>query len=52
VNALKARVKNDIEEVASRWNEEERGECVGATANAFRFGGMVNAYLAGAHHSK
>jgi len=44
---LKSRVKSSIEEIASNWSEAEKNECVEATADAFRGGGGVNAYLMG-----
>mmetsp|Transcript_16216 Transcript_16216/g.35047 ORF Transcript_16216/g.35047 Transcript_16216/m.35047 type:complete len:283 (+) Transcript_16216:229-1077(+) len=47
VNELKPRVKNQIEELAKQWSREERDNCIGATAGAFRGGGSINGYLYG-----
>ena len=44
---IKARVKGDIEDMAAAWSQEERDECVGATADTFRYAGAINRYLAG-----
>ncbi|GKY97618.1 hypothetical protein MPSEU_000720200 [Mayamaea pseudoterrestris] len=47
LNAIKARVKQSIEEMAASWSPDERLECVDATAEAFRLGGGINSALAG-----
>ena len=47
LNEIKARVKEGIEEMAAGWSPEEKAECVGATADAFKYGGGINAYLSG-----
>jgi predicted GNAT superfamily acetyltransferase len=47
LNEIKARVKENIEVMAAAWSEEEQDECVASTADAFRYGGMINAYLYG-----
>jgi hypothetical protein len=47
VNDLKARVKDDIEELAKTWSREERDECINATPATFRGGGAINGYLYG-----
>lgn len=47
INALKARVKDQIETLAQEWTREERNKCINATANAFRGGGAINGYLYG-----
>jgi len=47
VNELKAKVKNQIEEIAKQWTREERDNCVNATAGAFKGGGAINGYLYG-----
>lgn len=47
LNEIKGRVKNSIEEMAAAWTQEQRDECVAATAGAFRFGGAINAHLSG-----
>ena len=33
--------------MAASWNDEEKRECVDATAAAFQGGGALNAYLSG-----
>jgi len=45
VNALKPRLKNQIEELALEWSREERDQCINATMGAFQGGGQVNVYL-------
>ena len=45
VNDLKARVKDDIEELAKTWSREERDECINATPATFTGGGAINGYL-------
>lgn len=47
MNEIKGRVKESIEDMAAKWSEEEKAECVGATADAFKYGGGINAYLSG-----
>lgn len=47
VNDVKTKVKDDIEEMAQIWLQEERDECINATAGAFRGGGAINGYLYG-----
>ena len=47
LNEIKGRVKQSIEDMAAQWSEEEKAQCVGATADAFRYGGGINAYLSG-----
>jgi hypothetical protein len=48
LNEIKARVKESIESMAASWTDAEQKECVGGTADAFRFGGALNRYLMGA----
>lgn len=45
VNALKPRLKSQIEELALEWSREERDQCINATMGAFQGGGQVNVYL-------
>ena len=47
LNEIKGRVKQSIEDMVAQWSEEEKAQCVGATADAFRYGGGINAYLSG-----
>lgn len=47
LNEIKAKVKNDIEEMVSHWSREQKDACVNETAGAFRGGGMINSYLSG-----
>mmetsp|Transcript_124427 Transcript_124427/g.244040 ORF Transcript_124427/g.244040 Transcript_124427/m.244040 type:complete len:277 (-) Transcript_124427:137-967(-) len=47
LNKIKDKVKNDIEEMVSKWSREEKDRCVEETAAAFRDGGAVNSYLSG-----
>ena len=47
LNEIKARVKGKIEDLAASWSADERAECVDATADAFRYAGAINKYLAG-----
>jgi hypothetical protein len=47
LNQIKARVKDSIEDMAARWSETEKQECVEATAAAFQGGGGVNSHLSG-----
>lgn len=47
LNAIKTKVKDDIEEMVSHWSREEKDSCVNETAGAFRGGGAVNGYLSG-----
>jgi hypothetical protein len=42
---MKAAVKQTIEEMARRWSDEERSQCVDATAAAFQMGAALNSYL-------
>jgi hypothetical protein len=44
---MKDRVKNDIEETVALWSREEKDDCVGETAAAFRGGGGINSHLNG-----
>ena len=47
LNDIKNKIKADIEIMAAAWNEEERKQCVDATAMAFRGGGGINSHLNG-----
>uniref|UniRef100_A0A7S2YNV1 Heme oxygenase (biliverdin-producing) n=1 Tax=Entomoneis paludosa TaxID=265537 RepID=A0A7S2YNV1_9STRA len=47
LNEIKSRVKGDIEAMAASWSDEERKECVDATAATFVGGGSINSYLSG-----
>ena len=47
LNKIKATVKNDIEKLAATWTQEQKDQCVEATAAAFMGGGSINSYLAG-----
>ena len=47
LNATKRAVKDDIEDMVSRWTREEKDRCVGETAGAFRGGGSINSHLSG-----
>ncbi|CAB9500205.1 Heme oxygenase 1, chloroplastic [Seminavis robusta] len=47
LNEIKGRVKESIEAMAATWSQEEKDACVAGTADAFRGGGMINAYLSG-----
>jgi heme oxygenase len=47
LNEIKARVKNDIEEMVAKWSREEKDRCVGETAAAFQGGGALNSHLSG-----
>ena len=47
LNEIKAPVKGEIEDMAASWSQEQRDECVGATADTFRYAGAINMYLAG-----
>lgn len=47
LNKIKGAVKEDIEAMAAAWSQEEKDECVAATADAFRGGGGINAHLSG-----
>lgn len=47
LNAIKSKVKDDIEEMVSHWSREQKDSCVNETAAAFRGGGAVNSYLSG-----
>jgi len=47
LNEIKARVKNDIEEMVAQWSREEKNRCVAETAGAFQGGGALNSYLSG-----
>lgn len=40
-------MKVSIEAMAAGWNSEEKNECVGATAAAFKGGGAINSHLSG-----
>jgi len=45
LNKVSAEVKDNIEEIAATWTQEEKDECVAGTPGAFRGGGGLNAYL-------
>jgi len=47
LNEIKDLVKAKIEEMAAQWSQEEKRQCVDATAAAFMGGGGINAYLSG-----
>ena len=47
LNEIKARVKESIEDMAAQWSQEEKDQCVAGTADAFKYGGGINAYLSG-----
>lgn len=47
LNEIKARVKADIEATVAKWSQEEKGQCIDATAAAFKGGGALNSYLSG-----
>lgn len=47
LNAIKGRVKENIEKMADAWTREEKDQCVDATAATFRYGGGLNSYLSG-----
>lgn len=47
LNEIKATVKADIEAIAASWSSSGREECVGATADTFRYAGAINMYLSG-----
>jgi heme oxygenase (biliverdin-producing, ferredoxin) len=47
LNDIKAKVKANIELMAATWTEEQKQECVDATAMAFRGGGGINSALNG-----
>eukprot|EP00529_Nitzschia_sp_RCC80_P027162 CAMPEP_0113494490 /NCGR_PEP_ID=MMETSP0014_2-20120614/29132_1 /TAXON_ID=2857 /ORGANISM="Nitzschia sp." /LENGTH=287 /DNA_ID=CAMNT_0000388381 /DNA_START=307 /DNA_END=1170 /DNA_ORIENTATION=+ /assembly_acc=CAM_ASM_000159 len=47
LNATKRTVKDEIEDMVSRWTREEKDRCVGETAGAFKGGGSINSYLSG-----
>jgi len=47
LNKIKDAVKEKIENMAATWSDEEKKECVDATASAFQGGGSINGYLAG-----
>jgi len=47
IKEIKEEVKGKIEEMAAKWTEEEKTQCVQATAAAFRGGGGVNMNLRG-----
>lgn len=51
LNTIKDTVKTSIEEMAAVWSNEEKRECVDATAAAFRGGGAINSYLSGSASS-
>lgn len=40
-------MKDSIEDMAARWSETEKQECVDATAAAFQGGGGINSHLSG-----
>lgn len=48
---IKDHVKEKIESLAATWNNDERKECVNATAAAFKGGGAINSYLSGGQAS-
>ena len=50
LNAIKATVKESIEDMAAAWSSDERRECVDATPDTFRYAGAINKYLGGAGH--
>jgi heme oxygenase len=47
LNVIKAEVKANIELLAATWTDEQKQECVDATAMAFRGGGGINSALNG-----
>ena len=47
LNQIKTSVKDNIEAAAAMWNDEQKMECVDATAAAFQGGGGINGYLSG-----
>jgi Heme oxygenase len=47
LNEIKGAVKESIEQMAQGWSREQKDMCVGATMDAFRGGGGINAYLSG-----
>jgi hypothetical protein len=47
LNTIKENVKHNIETMASSWSEEQRQECVAATADCFHYAGAINKYLMG-----
>jgi len=47
LNAIKAKVKGDIEAMADLWTREEKDACVNETMGAFAGGGALNGYLSG-----
>lgn len=53
LNEIKGAVKESIEQMAQGWSREQKDMCIGATMDAFRGGGGINAYLSGgssSHH--
>lgn len=47
LNEIKGAVKESIEQMAKGWTREQKDMCTGATMDAFRGGGGINAYLGG-----
>jgi heme oxygenase (biliverdin-producing, ferredoxin) len=47
LDATKRAVKDNIEDMVSRWSREEKDRCVGQTAAAFKGGGSINSHLSG-----
>jgi len=45
LNEMKSTVKLNIENMVGQWTQEEKNECVDATADVFRGSGMLNKYL-------
>ena len=49
---MKETVKQSIEDMAAVWNDEEKKQCVDATAAAFQGGGAINSHLSGSKNSQ
>lgn len=47
LNQIKEEVKDNFEKTAATWSEDEKSQCVNATAAAFKGGGGINRYLSG-----
>eukprot|EP00523_Entomoneis_sp_CCMP467_P021277 CAMPEP_0168850564 /NCGR_PEP_ID=MMETSP0727-20121128/11945_1 /TAXON_ID=265536 /ORGANISM="Amphiprora sp., Strain CCMP467" /LENGTH=223 /DNA_ID=CAMNT_0008904497 /DNA_START=196 /DNA_END=864 /DNA_ORIENTATION=+ len=47
LNEIKSRNKQHIEDMAASWSQQERTDCVDATAATFVGGGSINSYLSG-----
>jgi len=45
LSAVKAQVKENIENMAESWTREEKDMCVNETGPAFQFGGGINYYI-------